>query len=117
MSSGAGLGSLLIFALPLLLLFYLMWTQRRRTRAVEQFQAGLGVGDEVVTTSGLIGRVVALDEAVVSLEVAPGTVVRLDRRAVGMDAASLPLLHGRRPADGEDGTAGDQPRPDTPGTP
>ncbi|HYN30211.1 MAG TPA: preprotein translocase subunit YajC [Dermatophilaceae bacterium] len=127
MSSGAGLGSLLIFALPLVLLVYLMMVQRRRGRAVSTFQAALAIGDEVVTTSGLLGTVVALDDAIVSLEVAPGTVVRLDRRAVGMDASSLPLLHGN-PAvtdgTGTDGTgtsgtntpATNTPGTDTPGT-
>ena len=49
-----------------------------------QFTASLQVGDEVFTTSGILGRIVELDEERVRLEVAPGTVLTLDRRAIGM---------------------------------
>lgn len=92
MNSGNA-GSLLILLLPLLLLAVLVLTQRRRARAMEEFQASVSVGDEVVTTSGLYGRIIASDDAVVRLEVASGVAVRLDRRAIGMrvaDSSSQP---------------------------
>ena len=102
MNSGAGFGNLLVLALPLLLLAFLMFSQRKRGREVQQLQAGLVVGDEVVLTSGLYGRIVRLDERVAVLEVAPGVEVRVDRRAVGMQAPTDPA--GPNPSD----------RPDTP---
>ena len=55
MNSGAGFGNLLVLALPLLLLAFLMLTQRKRGREVQTFQSGLAVGDAVVMTSGLYG--------------------------------------------------------------
>ena len=85
MNSGNA-ASLLILLLPLLLLVALVLSQRRRARAMAEFQASVSVGDEVITTSGLYGRVVSADERIVQLEVASGVVVRLDRRAVGMRA-------------------------------
>lgn len=81
---GAGYGPLILIAIPLVLLFLLQLSQRSRSRNQERFQAALTVGMEVVTSSGLYARVVALDGTVVSLEVAPGTVVRWDRRGIGM---------------------------------
>lgn len=79
--------SLLILLLPLLLLVVLIVSQRRRARAMGDFQAAVAVGDEIVTTSGFYGRVVAAgDGGVVSVEMAPGVVLRLDRRAIGMHA-------------------------------
>ncbi|MFN8031612.1 MAG: preprotein translocase subunit YajC [Dermatophilaceae bacterium] len=81
--SGSGMGSVLLLLLPLVLLFVLMFSQRRRTQALKTVQASIGVGDEVVTTSGMIGRVAALDGQVTTLEVAPGVRVRFDRRAIG----------------------------------
>jgi preprotein translocase subunit YajC len=86
MNSG-NTASLLILLLPLLLLAVLVFSQRRRGRAMAEFQASVGVGDEVITTSGLYGRIVAADDDVVSLEIAPGVVVRLDRRAIGLRTA------------------------------
>lgn len=85
MNSGNA-ASLLILLLPLLILAALVLSQRRRARAMQEFQASVSVGDEVLMTSGLYGRIVSADERVVQLEVAPGVVMRFDRRAVGMRA-------------------------------
>ena len=45
-----------------LLLVVLIVSQRRRARAMEEFQASVGVGDEIITTSGLYGRILASDD-------------------------------------------------------
>jgi preprotein translocase subunit YajC len=86
MNSG-NTASLLILLLPLLLLAVLVFSQRRRARAMAEFQTSVGVGDEIITTSGLYGRIIAADDTVVSLEISPGVVVRLDRRAIGLRTA------------------------------
>jgi len=80
-SSSSG-SSLLIFALPVLLIGWLFFTQRRRTKESQRLQSSLGVGDEISTTSGLLGRITALDSKIVTLEVSPGVSVRFDRRAI-----------------------------------
>lgn len=79
---GSELGSMLLLALPLLLIVYLIFSQRRRQRQMSQMQAGLQVGDPVMTTTGLHARIVELQEQVAGLEIAPGVVVRWDRRAL-----------------------------------
>lgn len=81
-TSGSGGGSLLLLLLPLLLLGYLFYSQRRRQRKVTQVQASLQVGDEVMTSAGLYGRITELDPQTVHLEIAPGVVTRFDRRAI-----------------------------------
>ncbi len=95
----SGIGNLILLALPLLLLAYVFFVSRSRQRQTQAFQHDLAVGDEVVTTSGLYGRIVSLDERVATLEVSPGVQVRYDRRAIGMSApASEPA--GPEPGDG-----------------
>lgn len=79
--------SLLLLALPLLLLVFMMFSQRKRARAVEALQSSLAVGDEVMTTSGLHGTVSFIEDEVVGLQVAEGVVLRFDRRAVGAKVA------------------------------
>ena len=79
-SSGA---SLLIFLLPVALIGFMVWSQRRRQREVQTLQSALVVGDEVVTTSGLFGRITDIEASVVTLEVSPGVLLRFDRRAIG----------------------------------
>ena len=81
-SSSSGSGNLLIFALPLLLIGWMFYTQRRRTKESQRLQSTLGVGDEVTTTSGLLGRITALDDEIATLEVSPGVTIRFNRRAI-----------------------------------
>jgi len=81
-STSGGTGSLLIFALPVLLIGFMFITQRRRQKAAHALQSSVSVGDEITTTSGLIGRISALDDTIVALEISPGVSVRFDRRAI-----------------------------------
>jgi preprotein translocase subunit YajC len=86
MFTGSGLGYLLVLLLPFLLLIFIVFSQRRRAQQVQALQASLAVGDEVVTTSGLYGTIVALDDTVVTLDAGSGSTLRYDRRAIGMRA-------------------------------
>ncbi len=85
-----GSGSLVIFALPVLLIAFMFITQRRRARAVQALQSTLKVGDEITTTSGLLGRITALDDKIATLEVSPGVSVRFDRRAISGPSPTAP---------------------------
>ena len=75
------------YLILIVLAFALMWfllirPQRRRQVLQQQMLARLEVGDEILTAGGLYGRITALGDDDVTLEIAPGTTVRLDRRAV-----------------------------------
>jgi preprotein translocase subunit YajC len=74
--------------------YFLLWRpQQRRMRAVRMLQAELAEGDEVLTTSGIFGRIVKLGDDDLELEVAPATVIRVARGAIGQrlgdDAGAL----------------------------
>lgn len=86
MNQGSQTASLLLLLLPLVLIGFMLWSARRRQRTMAEFSASLQVGDEVFTTSGILGRIVELDDDRARLEVAPGTVLTFDRRAIGMKA-------------------------------
>jgi preprotein translocase subunit YajC len=90
-TSSSGSGNLLIFALPVLLIGWMFYTQRRRTKESQRLQSTLGVGDEVTTTSGLLGRITALEDNIASLEVSPGVIVRFNRRAIAGPAPTAPV--------------------------
>lgn len=72
-----------VLALPLFGLWLVVRGSQRRTQQAQQLAAGLRIGQDVVTTSGLYATITDLDEASVILLVAPGVEVRFDRRAVG----------------------------------
>ena len=76
------------FAVVAAFFYLLIWRpQLRRMAAVRSLQAQLREGDEVMTTSGIYGRIVDLGDDVVELEIAPGTVIKLARGAVGQRVA------------------------------
>ncbi|HWC21082.1 MAG TPA: preprotein translocase subunit YajC [Flexivirga sp.] len=72
----------LIFLLPVLLIAWLFWTQRRRQQQMRVAQDQIKVGDEISTTSGLLGTLVSLDEEEGTIEVSPGVQLRFVRRAI-----------------------------------
>ncbi len=43
---------------------------------------GLGPGDEVITNGGTLGAVVAVDDAFIKVEIAPGTEIHVQKSAV-----------------------------------
>jgi len=75
---------------------FIVLPQRRQLNAVATMQSRLEVGDEIITTSGIYGRITAIDDETVEVEVAASTVIRLVRRAVGRRVADLvpPLDQG-----------------------
>ena len=103
--SSGGSSSLLIFALPVLLLGFLFFSQRRRQKAAQALQSTLGVGDEITTTSGMLGRSTALDDKIATLEVSPGVSVRFDRRAIAAPAPATPASSDSRTDDQSDPTS------------
>lgn len=87
--------SLILFALPVLLLVFMFTSQRKRQRAFADLQASLQPGQDILTTSGLYARVVEISDTVAVLEIAPGQRVRWDRRAIASvvttaDATGVP---------------------------
>jgi preprotein translocase subunit YajC len=90
---------LLIFALPVLLLLFMFSSQRKRQRQFTDLQSTLAPGQEVLTTSGLYGRIVSIDDTVAVLETGPGQTVRWDRRAI---ASVVPSPGATQAVDGDE---------------
>ncbi|MGH9242884.1 MAG: preprotein translocase subunit YajC [Acidimicrobiales bacterium] len=79
--------SILIFLLPLALIWmFLVVPQQRRVRAQRALVSGLELGDEVMTTSGMFGRITELGSDIVFLEVAPGIELKFARGAIARTA-------------------------------
>jgi len=62
--------------------FALVRPQQRRVREHREFVAGVSVGDDVVTASGIYGTVTALDDERAQLRVAPGVELTVARLAL-----------------------------------
>ncbi len=62
--------------------FMLIRPQQKRMKAHNEMVTALAVGDEVITNGGTLGAIVAVDEAFIKIEIAPGTEIHVQRSAV-----------------------------------
>jgi preprotein translocase subunit YajC len=82
-SGGSAIPSLILLALiPLALYFFMIRPQRRRIRDQQTLQRSLGVGDEVVTTSGIFGFITGEDGDKFWLEIDDDVQIRIARAAI-----------------------------------
>ncbi len=80
---GGGIMPFLIMLLPILLIFM---TMRGQTKKQKQLESSLKTGDQVITQSGLIGKLIDVSESRVKVEIAPGVSVRMLKSAIsGVD--------------------------------
>ena len=92
--------------LPILLIgvvFYLliMRPARNRQKKQQQMMSALQPGSRIMTTAGIFGTVVEIDDDNASIEIAPGVTIRVVKAAIGrvLDEPESPEL-GAPPASG-----------------
>ena len=85
---------LLIFGIFYFLLFRPMQKQRKQTA---QMLAELKTGDNVVTSGGIVGTIVALDSDTLVLRVKPDNIkIQVTRSAVSSMASTAPSSEGKK---------------------
>lgn len=85
--AGQAQGGGIMAFLPLIVIFVIFYfllirPQQKRAKEHRAVIAALTKGDEVVTSSGLYGRVTDLDEQTVTLEIAANVAVKMQRQAI-----------------------------------
>ncbi|HVH34079.1 preprotein translocase subunit YajC [Tahibacter sp. UC22_41] len=80
---GGGMSSIFMM-IAMFAIFYFMLIRPQMKRAKEQrtMIAALAKGDEVATTTGMLGTVTEISESYVSVEIAPNVVVKLQKQAI-----------------------------------
>ena len=74
------LGSpIFMFVIIIAIMYFMMIRpQRKRQKEIDNFRRGLQVGQEVITSGGIYGKVKEINEGVVVLEIAHNVNVRVD---------------------------------------
>jgi preprotein translocase subunit YajC len=82
---GQGIMSALMLPLVLLVVFYFLLIRPQNKRAKEQREmlSKIAQGDEVATTGGILGKVTAVGEQFLTLEIANGVNIKLQKHQVG----------------------------------
>jgi preprotein translocase subunit YajC len=109
-SGDGGGGGAAILQLGILLLipfgmyFFMIRPQRRRMREQQELQSSIQVGDEVVTTSGLYGRISGEDgEHRFWMEIDDDVQIRIARAAVQAKVADEDVVDDEPDDDTDDG--------------
>ena len=75
--------------------FIVLLPMRKRQKKVQEFQSGLKVGDRVITTSGIYGQVVKLEERSVQIQIAEKVRIEVARAAIGGYQGQEPVVQER----------------------
>jgi preprotein translocase subunit YajC len=67
--------------------FFMIRPQMKKAKDQKKFVDELKKGDKVVTTAGIHGKIVDMNETTFVLEVEGGTKIRFDKAAVSLDAS------------------------------
>lgn len=82
-SSGAALFQFVILLMvPVALYLLMIRPQRKRMKETAALQASLGVGDEIITNSGLYGFITAVENDIFWVEVDDDVQIRIARAAI-----------------------------------
>jgi|SRR5690554_5378111 len=85
MESG-GMGNLIFIAtIFAVFYFFLIRPQAKRQKQQSQFVDALQKGDEVVTSSGIIGKISKLDESIVQIQIDAKTFITFTRGSVNKE--------------------------------
>ncbi|MDP2882108.1 MAG: preprotein translocase subunit YajC [Azonexus sp.] len=75
--------------LPMILMFVVLWffmirPQMKKSKEHKALLAGLAKGDEIVTQGGIVGKVTKVGDSYVSVEIAEGTEVVVQKPSIGL---------------------------------
>ena len=90
-SAGAGIVQFAVLLLiPVAMYFLLIRPQRRRAKQQAEMQAALGVGDEVITTSGVYGFITGEEDNLFWLEIDDDVQIRIAKAAIQSRVSTTP---------------------------
>ncbi|HEY0883574.1 MAG TPA: preprotein translocase subunit YajC [Archangium sp.] len=79
---GAGQNIVFFIALFAIMYFVLIRPQQKQAKEQQSLISALKKGDDVITSAGILGKVFAVDEKMVTLEIATGVKVRMLKTSV-----------------------------------
>ena len=81
---------IMIIAMIAIMYFFMIRPQQKRQKEINNFRNSLTVGQEVISSGGIYGKISHIDEAtnIVTLEIATGVKVKVDKNCIFANAAS-----------------------------
>jgi len=87
-SSGMS-GIFMLVALIAVFYFFMIRPQMRKQKELKTYRSALQKGDKVITTGGIYGKITAISENTVDVEIAHGVNIKVDKYAILKDSTDL----------------------------
>jgi preprotein translocase subunit YajC len=79
---------IMIVAIFAIMYFFMIRPQNKKQKEIQNFRKNLEVGQEVISAGGIYGKVKAIEDNVVVLEIASGVKIRIDKNSIYANAAA-----------------------------
>ena len=85
-------------------MFFVMWLffirpQAKQAKLAKEFQAGLDKGARIVTTGGIHGKIVKVDETSVLLEIDNNVKIRIEKAGISMESTNAAYSEAEKKSD------------------
>ena len=95
-------GSPLIQVVPFILIFAIFYfiillPGKKKQQKVQEFLDNLKVNDKIITTSGIFGQIMKLDDQSVQLQIADKVHIKVSRAAIGGIQGQPPVVETTNP--------------------
>ena len=84
----AGSFMIMMIAIFAIMYFFMIRPQNKKQKEIMNFRKNLEVGQEVISAGGIYGKVKAIEDNVVVLEIASGVKIRIDKNSIYANAAA-----------------------------
>lgn len=82
-NNGSGMMNLfMIVALIAIFYFFMIRPQQKKQKEIRKFREGLKVGDRVITAGGIYGKIKAIKETALVIEIADNVKITIDKGSV-----------------------------------
>ncbi len=79
---------IMMIAIFAIMYFFMIRPQNKKQKEIQNFRKNLEVGQEVISAGGIYGKVKAIEDNVVVLEIASGVKIRIDKNSIYANAAA-----------------------------
>ncbi|MBR4922950.1 MAG: preprotein translocase subunit YajC [Bacteroidaceae bacterium] len=79
---------IMMVAIFAIMYFFMIRPQNKKQKEIQNFRKNLEVGQDVISAGGIYGKVKAIEDNVVVLEIASGVKIRIDKNSIYANAAA-----------------------------
>ena len=91
-TGSSGYGTLLMMAAMMVVIyFFMIRPQVKKQKEHKKLVEGLGIGDKIVTTAGIHGKIIGSNDTTFLIEVEGGSKIRFDKSAISVDATKAAI--------------------------